>query len=65
MSWERQVSIKSKDELKLMREAGIINSEALKTRRYSRGLKFRKQVITFPLTTPSEWLASKKAFCLK
>ncbi len=30
MSWERQVSIKSKDELKLMREAGIINAEALK-----------------------------------
>jgi methionyl aminopeptidase len=30
MSWERQVSIKSKEELKLMREAGIINAEALK-----------------------------------
>ena len=30
MSWERQISIKSKDELKLMREAGIINAEALK-----------------------------------
>jgi methionyl aminopeptidase len=30
MSWERQVSIKSKDEIAIMREAGIINAEALK-----------------------------------
>ena len=30
MSWERQVSIKSGEELKLMREAGKINAEALK-----------------------------------
>ncbi len=30
MSWERQVSIKSKEELILMRAAGIINAEALK-----------------------------------
>ncbi len=29
MSWERQVCIKSKDEIKIMREAGIINAEAL------------------------------------
>lgn len=29
MSWERQISIKSKAELELMREAGIINAEAL------------------------------------
>lgn len=30
MSWERQVCIKSKHELEIMREAGIINAEALK-----------------------------------
>ena len=30
MSWERQVCIKSADELKIMREAGVINAEALK-----------------------------------
>lgn len=30
MSWDRQISIKSKDELNLMRDAGIINAEALK-----------------------------------
>lgn len=30
MSWDRQITIKSKDELKLMREAGVINAEALK-----------------------------------
>lgn len=29
MSWERQISIKSKAELELMREAGVINAEAL------------------------------------
>ncbi len=29
MSWDRQISIKSKEELKLMREAGVINAEAL------------------------------------
>ena len=30
MSWERQVCIKSAEEIKMMREAGIINAEALK-----------------------------------
>lgn len=30
MSWDRQISIKSKDELNLMRDAGVINAEALK-----------------------------------
>ena len=30
MSWERQVCIKSAEEIKVMREAGIINAEALK-----------------------------------
>jgi methionyl aminopeptidase len=30
MSWERQISIKSKDELAIMRQAGIINALALK-----------------------------------
>ena len=30
MSWERQVCIKSADELKIMREAGVINAKALK-----------------------------------
>lgn len=30
MGWERQVCIKSENELKIMREAGIINAEALK-----------------------------------
>ena len=30
MSWDRQISIKSKEELKLMREAGVINAEALR-----------------------------------
>lgn len=30
MGWERQVCIKTKDELAIMREAGIINAEALK-----------------------------------
>ena len=30
MSWERQVSIKSAAEIRMMREAGIINAEALK-----------------------------------
>ena len=30
MSWERQVCIKSSEEIKMLREAGIINAEALK-----------------------------------
>ena len=30
MSWERQVCIKSAEEIKMLREAGIINAEALK-----------------------------------
>ena len=30
MSWERQVCIKSADEIKIMREAGVINAEALR-----------------------------------
>ena len=30
MSWERQVCIKSAEEIKVMREAGVINAEALK-----------------------------------